>query len=126
MRCAASGDIGLTGRSDADHRLIGHDRMIEAPHRRANAPPASDGLKLDQRSCFLISLRYVSHTTPPTGLGHRAHGGRKPAVALCGPCRLDTHVYIDGFNLYYGLLKGTPYKWLDLGRRLISAEPQPH
>lgn len=25
------------------------------------------------------------------------------------------HVYIDGFNLYYGSLKGTPYKWLDLG-----------
>ena len=25
-----------------------------------------------------------------------------------------TYVYIDGFNLYYGCLKGTPYKWLDL------------
>lgn len=29
---------------------------------------------------------------------------------------MDTHVYIDGFNLYYGLLRGTPYKWLDLER----------
>ncbi|MGW8189571.1 hypothetical protein [Sphingomonas hankookensis] len=29
---------------------------------------------------------------------------------------MNTHVYIDGFNLYYGLLKGTPYKWLDLER----------
>jgi hypothetical protein len=30
--------------------------------------------------------------------------------------------YIDGFNLYYGALKGTPYKWLDivaLARRLV-------
>lgn len=27
-----------------------------------------------------------------------------------------TIVYVDGFNLYYGALKGTPYKWLDLGR----------
>jgi uncharacterized LabA/DUF88 family protein len=27
---------------------------------------------------------------------------------------LKTHVYIDGFNLYYGCLKGTPHKWLDL------------
>ena len=26
-----------------------------------------------------------------------------------------TNVYVDGFNLYYGALKGTPYKWLDLG-----------
>lgn len=25
-----------------------------------------------------------------------------------------TYVYIDGFNLYYGALKGTPYRWLDL------------
>jgi hypothetical protein len=23
-------------------------------------------------------------------------------------------VYIDGFNLYYGAVKGSPYKWLDL------------
>jgi len=28
----------------------------------------------------------------------------------------NTIVYIDGYNLYYGLLKGTPYKWLDLER----------
>lgn len=25
-----------------------------------------------------------------------------------------TIVYVDGFNLYYGCLKGTPYRWLDL------------
>lgn len=25
-----------------------------------------------------------------------------------------TIIYIDGFNLYYGSLKNTPYKWLDL------------
>ena len=35
---------------------------------------------------------------------------------------LRTNVYVDGFNLYYGCLKGTPYKWLDLDalcRRLL-------
>jgi uncharacterized LabA/DUF88 family protein len=26
-----------------------------------------------------------------------------------------TNVYVDGFNLYYGALRGTPFKWLDLG-----------
>jgi uncharacterized LabA/DUF88 family protein len=26
---------------------------------------------------------------------------------------MRTFVYIDGFNLYYGALKDTPYKWLD-------------
>jgi uncharacterized LabA/DUF88 family protein len=25
-----------------------------------------------------------------------------------------TNVYIDGFNLYYGALKQTPYRWLDI------------
>ena len=25
-------------------------------------------------------------------------------------------IYVDGFNLYYGALKGTPYKWLDLSQ----------
>ena len=29
---------------------------------------------------------------------------------------LRTRVYIDGFNLYYGAVKGTPYKWLDLSK----------
>ena len=27
---------------------------------------------------------------------------------------MRTNVYIDGFNLYYGAVKGTPYKWLDV------------
>lgn len=27
---------------------------------------------------------------------------------------MSTYVYIDGFNLYYGAIKGTPYKWLDI------------
>jgi 6-hydroxy-3-succinoylpyridine 3-monooxygenase len=27
---------------------------------------------------------------------------------------IRTRVYVDGYNLYYGCLKNTPYKWLDL------------
>ena len=27
---------------------------------------------------------------------------------------MKTCVYVDGFNLYYGALRGTPYRWLDL------------
>ncbi|HEX5010662.1 MAG TPA: hypothetical protein VFY71_09685 [Planctomycetota bacterium] len=30
--------------------------------------------------------------------------------------RPQTIVYVDGLNLYYGALKGTPHKWLDLVR----------
>ena len=33
-------------------------------------------------------------------------------------------VYIDGFNLYYGALKRTPYKWLDVGRLCALMLPQ--
>lgn len=32
---------------------------------------------------------------------------------------MRTIVYVDGFNLYYGALRGTPYRWLDL-RKLCS------
>ena len=34
-------------------------------------------------------------------------------------------VYVDGFNLYYGAVKGTAFKWLDpvhLSRLLLPAE----
>lgn len=36
---------------------------------------------------------------------------------------IPTNVYIDGFNLYFGALRGRPYKWLDLlalSRRLLK------
>lgn len=29
---------------------------------------------------------------------------------------MKTKVYIDGYNLYYGRLKNTPYKWLDIAK----------
>ena len=29
---------------------------------------------------------------------------------------IKTNIYIDGFNLYYGALKGSPYRWLDVKR----------
>lgn len=35
-----------------------------------------------------------------------------------------TNVYVDGFNLYYGCLKGTPYKWLNLEALLDAALPK--
>lgn len=27
---------------------------------------------------------------------------------------MKAHVYVDGLNLYYGAVKGTPYKWLNI------------
>ncbi len=37
---------------------------------------------------------------------------------------MRTIVYIDGFNLYYGCLKGTPFRWLDLVRLSEILLPQ--
>lgn len=37
----------------------------------------------------------------------------------------ETIVYVDGFNVYYGAVKGTPYKWLDyeaLCRQLLPSD----
>ncbi len=38
---------------------------------------------------------------------------------------MSTYVYVDGFNLYYRALKGTPHRWLDLEalcRRLLPSD----
>ncbi|MFP4579991.1 MAG: NYN domain-containing protein [Candidatus Sumerlaeia bacterium] len=37
-----------------------------------------------------------------------------------------TYTYIDGFNLYYGAIKGTPYKWLNLHSLLARKFPKNH
>ena len=38
---------------------------------------------------------------------------------------MRTYVYVDGFNLYYGALKNSPWKWLDLFA-LFQEILQPH
>ena len=30
--------------------------------------------------------------------------------------RTSTYVYVDGFNLYYGAVRDTPFRWLDLSK----------
>lgn len=40
---------------------------------------------------------------------------------------MRTMVYVDAFNLYYGCLRGTPHRWLDLeqlARRLLASHNQ--
>ncbi len=34
-----------------------------------------------------------------------------------------TNVYVDGFNMYYGCLRGTAYKWLDLNALCLRLLP---
>jgi len=37
---------------------------------------------------------------------------------------MKTIVYVDGFNLYYGALKGTPFKWLNLDQLCCHLLPK--
>ena len=37
---------------------------------------------------------------------------------------MKTNVYVDGFNLYYGAVRGTPYKWLDIRKYCELAFPK--
>lgn len=37
---------------------------------------------------------------------------------------MKTMVYVDAFNLYYGALKRTPYRWLDLQHLMANLFPQ--
>lgn len=34
-----------------------------------------------------------------------------------------TIVYVDGFNFYYGAVRGTPYKWLDIEKCFLKLRP---
>lgn len=36
---------------------------------------------------------------------------------------MKTNIYIDGFNLYYGCIKDTPYHWLNVGKMCRSLLP---
>ena len=36
------------------------------------------------------------------------------------------NVYVDGFNLYYGCVKGSPFKWLDLAQLSAKLLPAAH
>ena len=50
--------------------------------------------------------------------------GREVALAAFAFI-MRTTIYIDGFNLYYGCLKNTPYKWLNvkaLVEKLLSSQ----
>jgi hypothetical protein len=41
-----------------------------------------------------------------------------------GSAAVRTNVYVDGFNLYYGAVKGTPYKWLNIRQMCELAFPK--
>ena len=52
--------------------------------------------------------------------------GLLPGVALFSGSEMRTRVYVDGFNLYYGALKGTRFKWVDPVRLAALLLPRGH
>ncbi len=61
---------------------------------------------------FSAGIWYTNNRPPAEALPKRRKAGVKPGLSIS--CVMKVIVYIDGFNLFYGMLKGTPYKWLDL------------
>jgi hypothetical protein len=47
----------------------------------------------------------------------------RPSAYLNQGTLARTIVYIDGFNLYYRALRGTPYKWLDIAAMSAASLP---
>jgi uncharacterized LabA/DUF88 family protein len=43
---------------------------------------------------------------------------------ITGGNQIPSVVYVDGFNLYYGAVKGTPYKWLDISKMVQLLLPK--
>jgi uncharacterized LabA/DUF88 family protein len=84
--------------------MTGASLRGDYPHRPAQKPGGRE---------VLDELYYV--TDPLWGFGPRAlgrlYGGLSFFMSL-----MRTNLYIDGFNLYYGCVKGTPYRWLDLAK----------
>ncbi len=59
---------------------------------------------------------------PDTTCGQGSKATFRGGHCICGTFPLSANVYIDGFNLYHGALRGTSYKWLNLAvmcRRLL-------
>ena len=67
-------------------------------------------LKLQKINCHYDNFLVV---VPPR-VSTLGRGAPKGAPAFFGAyAKMPTYIYIDGFNFYYGAVRGTPYKWLD-------------
>jgi hypothetical protein len=92
---------------------------------RASARPTRLGPRrfalTTMRPTYTLSGEAQASTTPaPSRAGCKAAIGRP---LLYAPV---TNVYIDGLNLYYGCLRGSPNRWLDLGTFVRLLLPSSH
>jgi hypothetical protein len=62
----------------------------------------------------------------PLNLRSEGASRRKAALLFRGLFSIQTvrtNVYVDGFNLYYGAAKDTPYKWVNLAELCLQVLP---
>ena len=74
-----------------------------------------------------LTLIAISPRLPatPLAVSTAGRGASSEAPAFFWRELMRTFIYVDGFNLYYGALKGTAWKWLDLPV-LFAKVLQPH
>jgi uncharacterized LabA/DUF88 family protein len=53
---------------------------------------------------------------PPVSFGEGVRSRPNGRLLCIWRSFLKANIYIDGFNLYYGALRNTPYRWLDLAK----------
>ena len=73
---------------------------------------------------YFVTLADDISTAPlgsPGGCG--AVLGREPLRVFWELILTNTICYVDGFNLYYRLLRHTPWKWLDIGAFILKMLP---
>ena len=58
----------------------------------------------------------------PSGFDPGRRGPSGPLV-FSAVALMRTSIYIDGFNLYYRAVRGTPFKWLDLKQVCERSRP---
>jgi hypothetical protein len=102
------------------------------PSKRARRPPpwrpAGGHLRTSRSGPGADGLGQVSEKA-----SKRLVIGRPPVASIpanlvrvmlsASRAKPKANVYVDGFNLYYGALKNTPYKWLDLDALLRTILP---
>src|SRR6266849_338182 len=70
-----------------------------------------------QRASFETRERqwYIARANIPlVPSGARREAAPKGRPLLFPGASMKTYVFVDGFNLYYGAVKGTPFRWLDI------------
>lgn len=122
--------------SDVVHDMITRQRSLDSVP--ADLQSVNVQLKDLQATAWMWFSEYVPARIVTTEPDREPESGAPSVPAMRGglPSSLATeregssglsaNVYVDGLNLYYGCLRGTPYRWLDIGelcRKLLPRNP---